>query len=57
MATDVITRERQNYVLRMVAPADGGKDVSRRLGMSSGEERGNLGDFRKLPDPLYEPLP
>ncbi|MFZ1614382.1 MAG: DUF4388 domain-containing protein [Holophaga sp.] len=57
VATDVITRERQNYVLRMVAPADGGKDVSRRLGMSSGEERGNLGDFRKLPDPLYEPLP
>ena len=57
VATDPGTRERQAFVLRMVAPADGGKEVARRLGISSGEDRSSLGDVRKLPDPLLEPAP
>lgn len=57
VATDSVTRERQAYVLQMVAPADGGKELSRRLGISGGEERNPLGDFRKMPDPLFESAP
>ncbi len=57
VATDPVTRERQAFVLQMVAPADGGKSVAQRLGIDGGEERSSLGDFRKLPDPLFENAP
>ncbi|MDP2876543.1 MAG: DUF4388 domain-containing protein [Holophaga sp.] len=57
VATDIVTRERQAFVLHMVAPVDGGKSVARRLGIDAGDELSNLGDFRKLPDPLFETPP